>query len=384
MWRYHVRKAVKKAKVSRFEEHAFLAAPVLVVAGIVVAIALGDVGGIAAVLGWAGLTALLVCAASRGIRLYLGGMTASLPTPVRRVPRTFSAITAVLALGMPLATAVAVLLVLTWGWMLLAALLLFAGGAMFLRWLKTARRGEEPYAGSSAAAAERLRRLCMRADMRDPGLVVAPGRMATAWTAGGQIHVTKPLLDLLDDAELDAVLAHELAHLAQRDAAVMEISSAPSRVLLTLASSLPRGFKRWMNEGGLIIPGGNSIASLLLLGVVFCAPPAFVIGWISRLSVLGISRSREFAADAAAAALTGRPSALASALLKLEHQRGWTPRRDLRQVEPIAVLCIVGSGTSRLGRLFATHPPTAARVKRLEQLERRGLRERPARAGRRA
>jgi heat shock protein HtpX len=84
-----------------------------------------------------------------------------------------------------------------------------------------------------------------------------------------------------------------------------------------------------------------------------------------------MSRAREFSADAAAATLTGRPSALASALLKLEGQREWAPRSDLRQAEAYAVLCIVGTHRPGLGHLLSTHPPTAARVKRLEEIERR-------------
>jgi heat shock protein HtpX len=112
---------------------------------------------------------------------------------------------------------------------------------------------------------------------------------------------------------------------------------------------------------------GASVAIALVL--VLCVPPAFVVGWISRLSVLGMSRAREFSADAAAAMLCGRPSALASALVKLDRGRDWAPRADLRQVEAYAVLCIVGNNRSRLGRFFSTHPPTAARVKRLEETE---------------
>jgi heat shock protein HtpX len=81
-----------------------------------------------------------------------------------------------------------------------------------------------------------------------------------------------------------------------------------------------------------------------------------------------MSRGREFAADAAAAALTGRPSALASALLKLDDEIDATPRSDLREVQGRAVLCIVGN-RSRLGRLFSTHPSTAKRVKRLAAIE---------------
>jgi heat shock protein HtpX len=207
----------------------------------------------------------------------------------------------------------------------------------------------------------------MRADIPVPKLVVVPGSMATAWTVGGRIHVTRKLLDLLDDGELEAVLAHELAHLAHRDAVVIEICSAPSRVLLACARTLSRWVVGLVRSPALMLPGGTMVASAVSVAALFAAPPAFLIGWTSRLSVLGLSRAREFAADAAAATLTGRPSALASALMKLDQQRAWTPRRDLRQVEAYAVLCIVGTGRSRL---LSTHPPVAARVRRLEALER--------------
>jgi heat shock protein HtpX len=201
--------------------------------------------------------------------------------------------------------------------------------------------------------------------MRPPELLVEHDAVANCWTAGGRIHVTTPLLRRLDDAEVEAVLAHELAHLAHRDAAVMEICSAPSRVLLGFArllAWLPRVIKE---SRGQFPPG------IVTAFIVVCGPPAFVIGWICRLSVLGMSRAREFSADAAAVTLTGRPSALASALLKLDSEREWVPRTDLRQAEADAVLCIVGPARSGLGRPFSTHPSIAARVKRLEETETR-------------
>ena len=188
----------------------------------------------------------------------------------------------------------------------------------------------------------------MRADMPVPGLVVASGPVAIAWTAGGRIHVTRALVELLDDAELEAVLAHELAHLAHRDAAVMEICSAPSRVLLTCAGWLAGRFLGAIRNAWLYLPGGDWVRMAIDNTATCCVPPAFLIGWVARLSVLGTSRAREYSADAAAATLTGRPSALASALKKLERQRDWTPRADLRQVEAYAVLCIVGIDRSRL------------------------------------
>ena len=133
-------------------------------------------------------------------------------------------------------------------------------------------------------------------------------------------------------------------------------------------ASVARRLVRWLRGPASLVwvPGLSWIVAITGALVVFCAPPAFVIGWVSRLSVLGMSRAREFSAAAAAVTLTGRPSALAFALLKLERQRDWTPRSDLREVEPYAVLCIVGVDGSRL---FGTHPPVTARVKRLEAIE---------------
>jgi heat shock protein HtpX len=108
---------------------------------------------------------------------------------------------------------------------------------------------------------------------------------------------------------------------------------------------------------------------MVAIVAVISVPPAFAIGWVSRLSVLGMSRAREFSADAAAVTLTGRPSALASALMKLDGQREWVPRSDLRRAGAHAVLCIVGTGTSGIARWLSTHPSTAKRVKRLEATE---------------
>jgi heat shock protein HtpX len=377
MRRYHLQRALSAANLSPLEEGSLLTGVLLTVAAVVAALVSGDAGGLARMVGLAGLAGMVTCATSRAGRLYRAGMTASLPTSVAKVrvrarpARSFSAGTVALALVLPLAAGVAVLAVFDLGWLVVAAVLLLGCVGMVVTWVREAR-GERPYAGSSPVAAELLRRLCMLADMRVPELVVEPGPVASSWTAGARIHVTRPLLELLDDAELEAVLAHEVAHLAHRDAAVMEICSAPSRMLLAFAEFLASRLARWTSR---LIPYGQLGMPVLLplliadLAALLVIPPAFVIGWMSRLSVLGMSRARELSADAAAATLTGRPSALASALLKLERQREWAPRTDLRQVEAYAVLCIVGTPRSRLGRLFATHPPTAARVKRLEEIE---------------
>ena len=183
------------------------------------------------------------------------------------------------------------------------------------------------------------------------------------------MHVTTPLLRRLDESELEAVLAHELAHLAHRDAAVMDVCSAPSRVLLALAGVLTSVLKAW--RATILEFGSLGIPVMVAVGAAIALPPVFLLGWLSRLSVLRMSRTREFAADAAAAALTGKPSALASALMKLDGEREWLPAADLRQAEARAVLCIVAPDRSRLGPLFRTHPRTATRVKRLQEIEER-------------
>ena len=128
------------------------------------------------------------------------------------------------------------------------------------------------------------------------------------------------------------------------------------------------GLRAWVR---VLSSGGSLWGGIWLFLTIFTLPPTLVLGWISRVSVLGMSRSREFAADAAAAALTGRPAALASALMKLDEEPRWVPRTDLRQTEARAMLCILGTDRSKLGRLFCSHPPTAARVKRLQAIEER-------------
>jgi heat shock protein HtpX len=358
----------RRPNLSVLEKGSLIAAFLLLVAAAVTVGRADHVGGVDRVLGSAALGGVVAAAASRAVRLYRAGLTASLPTSVAWVPvrirpaRGFNTISVSVAVLLPLAAAATVLVLADWGWVLLAGVLLLGCAALLVA---SEAADKRTYEWSSPLASGLVDRLCMRADMRPPEVVVEHGPVATAWTAGGRIHVTKRLLELLDDTELEAVLAHEVAHLARRDAAVMEICSAPSRVLLAFARSLVPWTRRLIAYRML-----RTSLTMAILGML-CGPPAFVIGWLSRLSVLGMSRAREFAADSAAAALTGHPSALASALMKLDEQREWTPRSDLREVEPAAVLCIVGTARPRLGRLFSTHPPVAARLKRLEQTETR-------------
>jgi heat shock protein HtpX len=270
--------------------------------------------------------------------------------------------TAVFALVLPAAAAVVLVAAVDWGWLAIAGGLLLGCLGMAVN----AMRGRNFYDDAPDGQSVLLERLCMRADVPVPQLVVEPSAEANAWTTRGRIHVTRPLLMLLDDSELEAVLAHEVAHLAHRDAAMMDVCSAPSRVLLGFVGIVRSGFRAWMRH--LLDFPFPGMAIFVAFWATLALPAAFLFGWVSRLSVLRMSRTREFAADAAAATLTGRPSALASALLKLDSDNAQMPVGDLREVQ---VLCILGTDTSRLGRLFCTHPRTAARVERLRALEQR-------------
>jgi heat shock protein HtpX len=367
MARNNLRQLMREARVSRFEEHSFLTGLLLIAAAMVLAVVNDDLGGSARALGVLALAVMGLCATSRGVRLFRANMTAALPESVGRAdirirPRWISTVTtAMLALALPAAAAVTMVALVEWGWLAITGALLLGCLGLLVRALE--RSPELSYAFPLGPESVLLERLCMRADIPVPELVVEADAEANAWTTRGRIHLTRRLLRRLDESEVEAVLAHELAHLAHRDAAVMDVCSAPSRVLLALAGVFASVLKIW--KAALELRPFGIVLVVAAIGL----PPAFLLGWFSRLSVLGLSRTREFAADAAAAALTGKPSALASALMKLDGERDWLPTADLRQAQARAVLCIVGADRSRLGPLFRTHPSIAARVRRLQAIE---------------
>ena len=358
---------------------AFAAGVLLALAGVIFAVSREDPGGVARLLGAGGLALIVAVTAARAVLRHRAAGPSALPATVRRVPvrtRPYLALTALtigLTFGLPLATAATLIVVYPAAWLFVAAALLVGSFTLDRQRARSARHDElayEPPAPGRRFAEALLARLAMRADVPVPALVVTHAETANGWTSGGKVHVTTDLLELLDDRELEAVLAHEVAHLANRDATAMEACATPSGVLLACARSLARGLWFWIrNPKAWFVPGAGWGIAVTVVLAVLCAPIAFLLGAIAHLSVLAMSRTRELSADVAASALTGRPSALASALLKLERQGEGTPRTDLRRAEPYAVLCIVGTPRRRLGRLFATHPPVARRVRALEALE---------------
>ncbi len=220
-----------------------------------------------------------------------------------------------------------------------------------------------------------LERLCGMADMPVPRVGVMQTDVPNAFSAGrspknGVIVVTRGLLERLDDEELEAVLAHELAHVANRDAFVMTIAAAPTmlgRKLLWGFVSLPVTSDK---IGTKLV---SAFAILYLLPVLF-------VGWIvyafATLLVMSISRYREYVADRGAAMMTGAPEQLMSALQKIADAFPRIPERDLREVARMNAFFVLPAGTSTDTlevdplKIFPTHPPMEKRLERLAKLAR--------------
>lgn len=227
------------------------------------------------------------------------------------------------------------------------------------------RRDRPPAVELTPAAAPDLHatveRLCVIADLPKPRLVLEPEAQPNSWVVSfgrshSRLHLTQGLVDRLGPAELEGVVAHELAHLAQRDAMVMTVVGGPGAVLLS--------------GGGEMARHGTGFWALWIGGAV-----AYVIGWVGTLGARILSRHRELSADAGAVALTGNPAALASALTKVSAALGGIPAADLRVAatrDAFHLLPAAPSAGRRRGLpLPATHPPLAARIARLERIEAR-------------
>ena len=199
-----------------------------------------------------------------------------------------------------------------------------------------------------------VERLCVVADLPKPRIVIENERQPNSWVVSlgrgrARLHVTTALLDRLEAPELEAVIAHELAHVAHRDATVMTVVGGPGAVLVGGGSRMARGGIWPMQFGALV---------------------AVAIGHVSTFGTLALSRYREFAADAGAVALTGNAAALASALMKVSDGVVAVPTRDLRAVaarDPFHLLPVARVKHA----LLATHPSLEARIARLERLESR-------------
>jgi heat shock protein HtpX len=212
-----------------------------------------------------------------------------------------------------------------------------------------------------------VERLCIQANMPMPRLAIADTPMPNAFAVGrspsnATVCATTGLLRLLNPSELEAVLAHELTHVQNRDVMVMTIASFFASIAAFIVQI---GF--WF--GGAFGGGDNNdnngpsaIVVILVAGVVYV---------VSFVLLQALSRYREFAADRGSAIITGRPSALSSALLKISGQMDQIPQRDLRAAssELAAFYIFPPKVKDSVATLFSTHPSLEQRLAALARLE---------------
>ena len=200
-----------------------------------------------------------------------------------------------------------------------------------------------------------VRELTTRADLPMPSLHLIPQEQPNAFATGrnpehSAVAVTQGLLKLLSEDELRGVLAHELAHVRNRDILIQSVAATIGGAITWIAYML-----FWF--------GGDNDSPLGLVGalaMVLLAPIA------ASIIQLAISRQREYSADATGADICGNPESLASALLRLEQGAAAIPMQVNQAAEPLYIVKPFSGGG--FASLFSTHPPIEERVRRLRQM----------------
>jgi heat shock protein HtpX len=213
-------------------------------------------------------------------------------------------------------------------------------------------------------------RLCALADMPKPRVAIADTDMPNAFATGRNadhavVCATRGLMNRLDNNELEGVLAHEMSHVAHKDVQVMTIAS----FLAIIAALLVRlAFYSELFGGGRRNNDQNALPVMLILMAV-----SAVVYAISFLLIRLLSRYRELSADRSGALLTGQPSALKSALIKVTGQIGRIPTKDLRTAQPLNAFFFAPamhlSGGSGLANVFSTHPSLERRLAELDKVQ---------------
>jgi heat shock protein HtpX len=208
-----------------------------------------------------------------------------------------------------------------------------------------------------------VERLCVQADLPKPKVAVANTSMPNAFALGrspksATVCATTGIMDLLSPSELEGVMAHELTHVANRDVMVMTLAG----FFATIAAYIVQFGFFFGGSSQSDDDDGPSFMVLLLVSLAVYV--------VSFFLMQALSRYREFSADRGAALITGRPSALASALQKIASGMHRIPQQDLRAASQLQAFFIFPAGTGKaLGNLFATHPPMEKRLERLMRLE---------------
>src|SRR5947209_764207 len=208
-----------------------------------------------------------------------------------------------------------------------------------------------------------IERLCIQANLPKPRVAIAETSMPNAFAVGrspktATVCVTTGLLNLLEPAELEGVLGHELTHVQNRDVMVMTLASFFASIA-SFITQIGFFFGGWGDDED---SGPSWLVVILVSAVVYM---------ISFLLLQALSRYREFAADRCSAIVTGRPSALISALMKISGNLQQIPPQDLRAAsgELAAFYIFPPKAKQTVATLFSTHPPLEARITALQRLE---------------
>jgi heat shock protein HtpX len=237
-----------------------------------------------------------------------------------------------------------------------------------------AMRAREVSESEAPQLHEMIGRLAAQANLPKPKIAIVDTSMPNAFATGRSknhavVAVTTGILNKLPAQELEAVLAHELTHIINRDMLVMTIATFFSMVAGLIARNFfwfGGGFgygRRDSNDNG----GGAVIIALLASVIVYV---------VSFVLIRTLSRYRELAADRGSALITGAPANLASALLRISDVNQRIPQRDAREaaalMSPVSALCLIPANSLRgenAMTLFSTHPSTEERVRRLQEMQ---------------
>jgi heat shock protein HtpX len=209
-----------------------------------------------------------------------------------------------------------------------------------------------------------IEKLCIQADLPKPKIAVADTDVPNAFAIGrsrksATVCATTGIMRRLSPSELEGVMAHELAHVKHRDVLVMTIASFFASIAAIIT------------QFGFFFGGGHGDDDNPSFAIVLLV--SFVVYILSFFLMMALSRYREFAADRGAAIVTGRPSALSAALVKISSAVEQLPSHDLREAERLermnAFFIVPVRVKSVVQALFSTHPPMEKRIERLQQLE---------------
>ena len=207
-----------------------------------------------------------------------------------------------------------------------------------------------------------VERLAAAAGIPKPRIYVSPQPAPNAFATGrnprhSAVAITEGMLNNFPQEEIEGVLAHEISHIKHRDVLIGTIAAVMAGVISYLGYMF-----MWFGGGGNNRESGNPLGAIGALLMIVLAPIA------AMMIQMAISRSREYAADAGAAALTGRPRGLASALNRLQHQNEHIPTDVNPAFNSLFIVAPLSGGG--IGSWFSTHPPTEKRIEALLRMER--------------